>query len=560
MGVNISRAFKTFCIVSVLLASVLIFIINAEAQLSVDGVDISGLIKNQSKHKNQILDNQTRLLESRLSLKFSIVDFVKKGKFKLTLSDESALNLLNKTVKSNTTLDLPIELSDAVDSNTRFQFKSKFLPNNNVKDKVVGFLGTSFAFDMKPLKSNFDVNLNSIIFPNETFKNQNDASVAFKLEGKQSNPSAKARLDLQYKLSSFPMDSGKDNTEFKFKTQGSGDILLFGENELSLLTKYQATLKDKDLRFDPTGDFNGDGCPGICGVDDDGDGLIDEDNRKNEQGNSPFLNPAFNNAFIADDDEDGIIDDTGNELKQLFNFVSVFSSEELFFLGDFDIKGNYDFQSAVKLDKKQDQSNTITQGIEFSSKRDFASDARLKTKFSFENISNLFSLSAVKNNRTFNQKFRIQVQWLDIDLLAERKDKEKTFPNDDVKNFDEAKELIQLAFPIGENITSKLTLRNHREKHFPNNQVKDVVDDINAIEVKMKIRRVYQWKVNIELTHTTFPFDALKPIEDKLKASASFEFNPLETFKVGLKFVTKISSGKDAKQDNTFNFTFDIGF
>ncbi len=559
MGVNISRAFKMLCIVSVLLASVLIFIINAEAQLSIDGVDISGLIKNQTKNKNQILDNQIRLLESRLSLKFSVVDFVKKGKFKLTLSDESALDPLNKTVKSNTTLDLPIELSEAVDSKTRFQFKSKFLPNNNVKDKIEGFLGTSFAFDMKPLKSNFDVNINSIIFPNETFKNQNDASVAFKVEGKQSKPSAKARLDLQYKLSSFPMDSGEDNTEFKFKTQGSGVIPLFGENELSLLTKYQATLKDKDLRYDPKGDFNGDGCPGICGVDDDGDGLIDEDKRNNEQSNPP-LNPAFDPAFIADDDEDGIIDDTGNELKQVFNFESVFSSEEVFFLGDFDVKGNYDFQSAVKLDKKKDQSNTITQGIEFSSKRDFVSDSRLKTKLSFENISNLFPLSAVKDNRTFTQKFRIQVQWLDIDLLAERRDKEKTFPNEDVKNFDEAKELIELAFPIGENITSKLTLRNHREKHFPNNQVKDVVDDINAIEIKMKIRRVYQWKVKIELSHTTFPFDMLKPNEDKLKASASFEFNPLETFKVGLKFVTKISSGKDIKQDNTFDFTFDIGF
>ncbi|MGH8028819.1 MAG: S8 family serine peptidase [Arenimonas sp.] len=56
--------------------------------------------------------------------------------------------------------------------------------------------------------------------------------------------------------------------------------------------------------FEAAGDSNADGCPGRCGIDDDGDGLIDEDNAVLQQGQ-----PGFNAAYIADDDENGYIDD-----------------------------------------------------------------------------------------------------------------------------------------------------------------------------------------------------------------------------------------------------------
>lgn len=41
------------------------------------------------------------------------------------------------------------------------------------------------------------------------------------------------------------------------------------------LTEFYTSLSNPAT--DPTGDANGDGCPGLCGVDDDGDGLVDED-------------------------------------------------------------------------------------------------------------------------------------------------------------------------------------------------------------------------------------------------------------------------------------------
>jgi subtilisin family serine protease len=53
-----------------------------------------------------------------------------------------------------------------------------------------------------------------------------------------------------------------------------------------------------------TGDANGDGYPGIQGVDDDGDGLVDEDSGGRQPGD-----PGYTNDLYADDDENGYPDD-----------------------------------------------------------------------------------------------------------------------------------------------------------------------------------------------------------------------------------------------------------
>jgi len=52
------------------------------------------------------------------------------------------------------------------------------------------------------------------------------------------------------------------------------------------------------------GDGNGDGKPGVAGVDDDGDGLIDEDS----EGYEPS-DPCYTNDLVNDDDENGYADD-----------------------------------------------------------------------------------------------------------------------------------------------------------------------------------------------------------------------------------------------------------
>ena len=52
------------------------------------------------------------------------------------------------------------------------------------------------------------------------------------------------------------------------------------------------------------GDANGDGFPGIAGIDDDGDGLTDEDSEDREPGD-----PDYTNDLKDDDDENGYIDD-----------------------------------------------------------------------------------------------------------------------------------------------------------------------------------------------------------------------------------------------------------
>lgn len=52
------------------------------------------------------------------------------------------------------------------------------------------------------------------------------------------------------------------------------------------------------------GDKNGDGCPGLCGVDDDVDGRVDEDGQGRQPGEV-----GYDPSYRGDDDENGYIDD-----------------------------------------------------------------------------------------------------------------------------------------------------------------------------------------------------------------------------------------------------------
>jgi len=52
------------------------------------------------------------------------------------------------------------------------------------------------------------------------------------------------------------------------------------------------------------GDVNNDGCPGECDVDDDGDGLVDEDSEGREPGDQ-----GYTNDLVEDDDENGYPND-----------------------------------------------------------------------------------------------------------------------------------------------------------------------------------------------------------------------------------------------------------
>ncbi len=60
------------------------------------------------------------------------------------------------------------------------------------------------------------------------------------------------------------------------------------------------------------GDANTDGCPGVCGVDDDGDGFTDEDSQNKQLGD-----PGYTNDLEDDDDENGYVDDING-----WNFVA----------------------------------------------------------------------------------------------------------------------------------------------------------------------------------------------------------------------------------------------
>lgn len=89
------------------------------------------------------------------------------------------------------------------------------------------------------------------------------------------------------------------------------------------------------------GDANGDGCPGDCGVDDDNDGLIDEDGFDRAPSH-----PLYNPSFSADDDENGYIDDiNGLNLSNSTDAVSV-GNHGTSVAGIIGAKGNNSFSVA----------------------------------------------------------------------------------------------------------------------------------------------------------------------------------------------------------------------
>ena len=67
------------------------------------------------------------------------------------------------------------------------------------------------------------------------------------------------------------------------------------------------------------GDYNGDGCPGICGVDDDGDGLVDEDPNGLLPGDEGYGLTQTSPAYYHDDNEDGVRERECNPVRRVVN-------------------------------------------------------------------------------------------------------------------------------------------------------------------------------------------------------------------------------------------------
>lgn len=91
-------------------------------------------------------------------------------------------------------------------------------------------------------------------------------------------------------------DDGNGVKDFFLSPSGDDD-------ESSMLTQSEDPINGMDddgdgsIDEDPSADNNGDGCPGICGVDDDGDGFFDEggsdeDDDEDGQSNEDWLDPV----------------------------------------------------------------------------------------------------------------------------------------------------------------------------------------------------------------------------------------------------------------------------
>lgn len=97
--------------------------------------------------------------------------------------------------------------------------------------------------------------------------------------------------DLTFRSDTGVGITGVEFQVFEFSAQ-LGDVFLISQYVFGTPFALPPIDNDGDGRLneDPLGDANGDGCPGVCGVDDDGDTLTDEGNP-------------------SDDDEDGLVDE-----------------------------------------------------------------------------------------------------------------------------------------------------------------------------------------------------------------------------------------------------------
>jgi len=121
-----------------------------------------------------------------------------------------------------------------------------------------------------------------------------------------------AKLDLYVKpfyCGDSDMDGGEAARERRLP--GTGTCCDGADNNHNGLTDGQDSNCWPYINEDPYGDANGDGCPGVCGVDDDGDTQVDEGPiaDDDEDGFEAEDRPGIGCPWNGDDDCDGAVDE-----------------------------------------------------------------------------------------------------------------------------------------------------------------------------------------------------------------------------------------------------------
>lgn len=488
----------------------------ASQTLSLDGVDLNvSLGLSQSRNFMSVLTNQAINHNTKLGLRFSIADFVRRGQ--LTLNNKHNRPSNPKSVSDTFGLDinLPIEFSDVFNTRIRLSGNASFFPKDVTKNNVKTSLNIENNFRLDAvqgrLTGKFDVSIFPDLLPQTNSFSLRDtftSNINFNLQGRASGVNTSMQVGQGATL--VALDPNKTKSTFKFQSSASG-----GAGFLTLDARLNSNLDTFQSGSDPIGDRNprdtqnGEGCPGICLVDDDGDGLVDEDASGVEQHLNPPLfdvqNPAFNSAFIFDDDEDGLIDETADASR----FTTTFGSRLKFdtFNTGATLSHSGNFNSENPANGNRQTKMQLNSSFKFD---DFSLTAKT------DQTSTRFTGNTVKNSNRINLGLSSRIQVFDVQISANASETFTRLPNNAVGDQNSFKRALNIRLPITKNLDLNIKAIGHQRTTFPNDPAK--MDQIsNQTGIAMNVKFDFG-TVALNVNQSEFP---LEPDKNRITMSAN---------------------------------------
>lgn len=484
--------------------------------LVLEGVDLNLAIGlSQSRNLMGMLANQSINHNAKLGIRFSIADFVRRGQLTLNNKHNRPSNPRSVSDTFGLDLTLPVEFSDAFSTRVRLSGNAVFFPGDITKNNVKTSLNIENNFRLDAVQGRLNGKFDASVFP-DLFPQTNSLSLrdtftfnnSLNLQGRMSG--ASTSLQIAQGSTLIALDPNRNKSNFKFQSSASG-----GAGFLTLEGRFNTSLDTFQSRDDPIGDKDprsthlGEGCPGICLVDDDGDGLVDEDAFGVEQHLNPPVfdaqNPAFNSRFINDDDEDGRVDETADTMRFTASLASKLRFDDLNASASFSHSGsnNSDNPSGNNRQNRfQLSSNFTLFMIDWSARTD--------------QTATRFSGNAIRDSNRINMSLASKVRVGDIQLSTTAAEVLTRLLNNPTGDQNNSSRSLNIRFPVAENLDLNIKPIGHQRTVFPNDPGRP--DQItNQTSLAMNVKFDFG-TVSLSLSQSEFP---LTPSRNRITMSAN---------------------------------------
>lgn len=492
---------------------------------SLEGVDSSlSLGLSQSRNFMNLLTNQAMNHNTKLGIKFSIADFVRRGQ--LTLNNKHNRPNNKKSISDTFGLDvnLPIEFSEAFSTRIRLSGNASFFPVEITKNSIKTSLNIENNFRVDAVQGRLTGKFDASIFPDLlpqtnsfSLRDTFTSNINFNLQGRASGVNTGMQIGQGATL--VALDPNKTKSTFKFQSSASG-----GAGFLTLDARLNSSLDTFQSGADPIGDRNphdtqnGEGCPGNCLVDDDGDGLIDEDGSGNEQHlNGPLFdvqNPAFNRAFIFDDDEDGQIDETADASRFTATLGSKLKFDTLNTSATVSHSGNFNSENGSNGNRQ----------TKFQLNSSFKFDD-LSLTAKTDQTSTRFTGNSTKDSNRINLGVSSRLKIFDIQISTNLTETFTRLIHNSIADQNNTKRALNIRLPIARNLDLNIKALGYQRTTFPNDPSK-LVQVSNQTGLAMNVKFDFG-SVTLNVNQSEFP---LEPKKNRvtMSANASLKQNFIE--------------------------------